>query len=96
MENKNHILEAYNAGKRIKHEIWTNSWIKKHSENETIDDNDVIKPYSYWKFFNEKLDEWRVHPDDIEPEETQTEIQKAIDLLKANGYEIYQFTKTKL
>jgi len=45
-----------------------------------------------------KYEHWEIYPEDIEPETTSQPdaIQKAIDLLKSNGYEIYQITKTKL
>ena len=40
----NEILEAYNAGKRIRRKGWGDDfWIKKHSETHTIDEKGAIE-----------------------------------------------------
>jgi len=95
----NAIVEAYEQGKRISRKDWQGTiWIKKHSDTESIDGSYNINPYP-WSF-RERPEEWEIWHEDVDPEETtepQTDaIQQAIDLLKANGYEIYQITKTKL
>jgi len=97
-QKTNPILEAYNAGKLLKRKHWPVwHWIKKHSETQSITSHDTYHEASIW-CFDTKPETWEILPEDIEPETPPhpDEIQHAIDLLKANGYEIYQITKTKL
>jgi hypothetical protein len=96
---KNPIVEAYNAGKRIRRKDWTsNEWIKKHSEDYSICDLNIFG--KNWNF-DTYPENWEILPDAIEPEdveleEPQTEIQKAIKLLIENNYEVYFITKTQI
>jgi hypothetical protein len=96
MENK--ILEAYNAGKRIRRKDWgAGKWIKKHSFKDSIDEKGT-KRVDIWSF-DTYPENWEIWHEDIEPEETpepQTEIQKAIKLLIENNYEVYFITKTQI
>jgi len=106
---RNDILEAYNKGLKIRKKDWKTSWVKKINETSSIDESGIIytnKKAVEWSFYH-KPENWEILPDAFEPEEPQTDaieheepqtdaIQQAIDLLKANGYEIYQITKTKL
>lgn len=99
----NHIVQALNEGKRIQHDTWNTYWIKKYSDTEAID----VKGH-FWKNtkfnFNTNPNEWRIHTEDIETETpTQNEkislimeIDRAINLLKSNGYEVYKIEKIKL
>ena len=93
MSNK--IEQALNEGKRIQHNTWTTYWIKKHSDNLIEDKNGDTCHISHWTY-NKTPNEWRILPNDIEPEEPQTEIQKAIKLLIENNYEVYHITKTQI
>jgi len=99
---KNPILEAYNAGKRVKRISWTTSWIKKHSETELINEKGHIENFHIWESILNKHEHWEIHPDDTEPETTtqpetkEEQIQKAIKLLIENNYEVYFITKTQI
>jgi hypothetical protein len=95
---RNDILEAYNKGLRIRNKKWGMSeWIKKYSNTKSINSYNLYHPVGVWAF-HAIPKYWEIFHEDVEPEtpEPQTEIQQAIDLLKANGYEVYQITKTKL
>lgn len=100
MGKTNHILEAYNAGKRIRRKTWdTIHWIKKHSDILSVTTDSWFNKKSFWNF-DTNPEEWEIWHEDIEPEETpeepQTEIQKAIKLLIENNYEVYFITKTQI
>jgi hypothetical protein len=99
-QKTNPIVEAYEQGKRIRRKTWdTVHWLKKHSDILSVTTDSWFNKKSFWNF-DTNPEEWEVWYEDAEtetPEEPQTDaIQQAIDLLKANGYEIYQITKTKL
>ena len=93
MENQktNPIVEAFNAGKRIRKKGWAIwHYVEKFNENCQMQ----FENYSFWK----SPEIWEIFPDAFEPETPRfiDSIQQAIELLKENGYEIYQITKTKL
>jgi hypothetical protein len=63
----NKILEAYNAGKRVKRISWTRTeWIKKHSDTDSINDEGIIRNNDY--SFDKSPEIWEILPEDIEPE----------------------------
>ena len=93
---ENHILEAYNAGKRIRLKTWdTVHWLKKHSDILSVTTDSWFNKKSFWNF-DTNPEKWEIWNEDIEPEEPQTEIQKAIKLLIENNYEVYFITKTQI
>jgi hypothetical protein len=85
----NNILEAYEQGKRIRRKGWERYWIKKNNETSSIDESGNIQPINKsfkWSFYD-KPEQWEIHPEDIA---TLTETQKAIELLKSQGYEVFK------
>ena len=95
---QNPIVEAYNAGEKIRNKKWyKHEWIKKINEIEGASENGKIFNAIKWSFYTSP-DFWEIYTEDIEPEapELQTEIQKAIKLLIENNYEVYFITKTKI
>ncbi len=62
MENK--IRQAYEQGLRIRnHRFWNNNtWIKKYSETESIDENEKIyKNDNIDFYFDERPSEWEIY-----------------------------------
>ena len=96
-EPKNPIVEAYKQGKRIREKNWeVNKWIKTYNDSFAIYNDKTCGLKDSFTFWTHP-EQWEIWYEDIEPEEPQPDaIQQAINLLKANGYEIYKIIKTKL
>jgi hypothetical protein len=94
---KNPIEQYYDEGIRIKYKDWDKGiWIEKHSDTHSINEKGIIE-FHNWSFDN--LPElWEVWRDDTRGDTaTQPDaIRQAIDLLKSNGYEVYQIEKIKV
>jgi hypothetical protein len=91
MENK--VLEAFKAGKKIKHKSWVNDeWIMKIAHNQTMSQYSIHRAEEPIENYPELFEIVEEH----KPEELQTEIQKAIKLLIENNYEVYFITKTQI
>jgi len=98
---KNPILEAYEAGIRIRMKKWdAGEWIQKQNDDFLINNKDVIYNKRYFidreQFKTENWELYKENEAPHQPEEPQTEIQKAIKLLIENNYEVYFITKTQI
>jgi G3E family GTPase len=71
---KNHIEQAYEEGKRIQHFTWGSCWIKKHSDNLAETEKGELRNRTSWAF-DENATHWRVLPDDVETDIPKNKVE---------------------
>lgn len=90
---RNQIIEALCNGKRARMISWpAGNWIRKTDDNMLTCQGGMKHGWVY----NFAPNLWEILDDEPTQTDLPSDIYNAIDLLKANGYEIYKVTKTQI